>query len=122
MPSPTNLHTWCEREVTDINGDPLGHAEAIYDDDRTGEPAFLLVRGGRFGNKMHFAPVEGARLEGDVIRLAADADQVNGAPRVSADDHLSPEEEQRLFEHYGLDSAPDGSTSVIILSRWMVVE
>jgi PRC-barrel domain len=122
MPSQTELHTWREREVTDVNGEPLGHAEALYNDDRTGEPAFILVRGGRFGNKMHFAPVDGATLEGDVIRLAYEAEQVNGAPRVSADEHLSADEERRLFAHYGLEGAPDASSTVIVLSRWVLVE
>jgi hypothetical protein len=33
----------------------------------------------------------------------------------------STSEERRLFEHYGLSNAPDGSGTVIILSRWVVV-
>ena len=122
MPSQTDLHTWREREVTDVNGEPLGHAEALYNDDRTGEPAFILVRGGRFGNKMHFAPVKGAMLEDDVIHLAYEAQQVNSAPRVSADEHLTVDEERRLFAHYGLEGAPDGSSTVVVLSRWVLVE
>jgi hypothetical protein len=121
MPSPTELHTWREREVIDVNGEPLGHAEAIYNDDRSGRPAFVLVRGGRFGNKMHFAPVEGATLEGDVIRLGYELEVVNTAPRVSADEHLTADEERRLFQHYGLDGVPDEATTVV-LSRWVVIE
>jgi hypothetical protein len=122
MPGQADLHTWGAREVTDVNGEAIGHAEAIYNDERTGEPAFLLVRGGIFGNKMHFAPIEGATLEGEAIRLAYDADMVKDAPSVSADEHLSVSEERRLFEHYGLSDAPDGSSTVIILSRWVLVE
>jgi hypothetical protein len=121
MPGQADLHTWGAREVTDVNGQTIGHAEAIYNDERTGEPAFLLVRGGIFGSQMHFAPIEGARLEGEAIRLAYDADTVKHAPNVSADEHLSVAEERRLFEHYGLSNAPDGSGTVIILSRWVVV-
>ena len=121
MPSQTELHTWREREVIDANGEPLGHAEAIYNDDRSGEPAFLLVRGGRFGNRMHFAPIQGAVLEGDKVRLAYEAEQVNGAPNVSADEHLTVDEERRLFQHYGLDGVPDSSATMLVLSRWMLV-
>ena len=122
MPGQADLHTWRAREVTDVNGEVIGHAEAIYNDERSGEPAFLLVRGGIFGNKMHFAPIEGARLEDESIRLAFDADMVKNAPSISADEHLSVEEERRLFEHYGLSDAPDGSSTVIILSSWILVE
>jgi hypothetical protein len=122
VPGQSDVHTWGAREVTDVNGEMIGHAEAIYNDERSGEPAFLLVRGGIFGNKMHFAPVEGARLDGEAIRLAYDADMVKDAPNVSADEHLSVDEERRLFEHYGLSNAPDESSTVIILSRWVLVE
>jgi hypothetical protein len=122
MPSQPDLHTWREREVVDVNGEPLGHAEALYNDDRTGEPAFVLIRGGRFGNKMHFAPVEGAMLEGDLIRIGYEAEQVNGAPRVSADEHLSADEERKLFNHYGLSGVPEASTTTIVLSRWVLIE
>jgi len=121
VPGQSDVHNWGPREVTDVNGEMIGHAEAVYNDDRSGEPAFLLVRGGIFGNKMHFAPVEGARLDGEAIRLAYDADMVKEAPNVSADEHLSASEERRLFEHYGLSDAPD-DTSVVILSRWVLVE
>ncbi|MDX6494823.1 MAG: hypothetical protein QOE17_809 [Gaiellales bacterium] len=122
MPGQADPHTWGAREVTDVNGEAIGHAEAIYIDERTGEPAFLLVRGGIFGNQMHFAPVEGATLESEAIRLAYDADTVKDAPNVSADEHLSMSEERRLFDHYGLSNAPDGSSAVIILSSWVLVE
>jgi hypothetical protein len=71
---------------------------------------------------MHFAPIEGATLEDEAIRLAYDADMVKHAPNVSADEHLSVEEERRLFEHYGLSDAPDGSGTVIILRSWILVE
>ena len=122
MPGQADLHTWRAREVTDVNGEVIGHAEAIYNDERSGEPAFLLVRGGIFGNKMHFAPIEGATLEDEASRLAYDADAVKNAPSVSADEHLSVQEERRLFEHYDLSDAPDGSSTVIILSSWILVE
>lgn len=122
MPGQSDVHTWGAREVTDVNGEMIGHAEAIYNDERSGEPAFLLVRGGIFGNKMHFAPIEGATLEDEAIRLAYDADTVKDAPNISADEHLSLSEERRLFAHYGLSNAPDSSSTVIILSRWVLVE
>jgi hypothetical protein len=122
VPGQSDVHNWGPREVTDVNGEVIGHAEAVYNDERSGEPAFLLIRGGIFGNKMHFAPVEGARLEGESIRLAYDADMVKEAPNVSADEHLSASEERKLFEHYGLSDAPDDSSTVIILSRWVLVE
>jgi sporulation protein YlmC with PRC-barrel domain len=120
MPSPVEMREWHQREVIDSEGKEIGHAEDIYVDDRTGEPAFLLVRGGLFGMKMHFVPVEGARVEGDQIRVAWDYDTIKNAPRVSADEHLSEEEEMKLFEHYGLDRG-DAVATVLVLRRMVIV-
>ena len=98
MPGTTDLHIMREREVIDVDGESLGHAEDLYADQRTGEAVFLLVRGGRFGTKLHFVPVEGAEIEGEKIRVAFSGDKVNNAPNISADESLSPsEEEQRVL-------------------------
>jgi sporulation protein YlmC with PRC-barrel domain len=120
MPSPVDVRMWTEREVVDSNGKEIGHAEEIYVDDRTGEPAFLLVRGGLFGNRMHFVPLEGARLEGEKIRVGWDEDTIKNAPHVAADEHLSEDEEKRLFEHYGIDRGQVGAT-VLVLRRMVII-
>jgi hypothetical protein len=122
MPGTADLHNWLERRVLDANGDDMGTADGIYMDDRTGEPAFLLVKGGHFGLHLHFVPLDGAELVGDdAIKVAWDRDTVNSAPRISADDHLSPEEEERLFDHYGLHfgERPAGA-AIVVLRRWVV--
>jgi hypothetical protein len=114
MPSAYDLHTWREREVIDMDGEPVGHAEDLYADDRSGEPAFLLVRGGRFGNKLHFVPLDGASLEGEKIRLGHTVEQVNSAPHISADEHLTRDEERRLFAHYGMEPPGDEDSVLVI--------
>jgi hypothetical protein len=114
VPSTPDLHTWREREVIDADGEPLGHAEDLYADDRTGEPVFLLVRGGRFGTRLHFVPLDGATLDNGKIRIAHRVEQVNGAPNISADEHLTRTEEERLFRHYGME-APAGEASVLVV-------
>jgi len=46
---------------------------------------------------------------------------VNHAPKISADDHLSPEEEERLFDHYGLHFGERTTgAAVVVLRRWIV--
>jgi len=114
MPGTADLHIMREREVIDINGDHVGRAEDLYADERTGEAVFLLVSGGRFGTKLHFVPVEGAELEGDKIRVAFSGDKVNNAPNISADESLSPSEEEQLFHHYGMDGH-DGETTILVV-------
>ena len=118
MPSPvTNI--WHEREAVDPQGERLGRVEDLYIDQATGEPAFLLVGGGLFGMHKHFVPVQGAELEGDdKVRVAVDAESVKNAPKISADENLSVEEEQRLFEHYGMGDQHSGES--IVLISWTV--
>lgn len=120
MPSPVDLQTWLRREVIDANGKEIGRAEDIYVDDRSGEPAFLLVRGGLFGTRMHFVPLQGARIEDDKIRVAWDYDTIKGAPSVDADEHLEEDEEKELFSYYGLDRGDAGAT-IIVLRRMVIV-
>src|SRR5919197_5498245 len=102
MPSPvTNI--WHQREAIDPTGNDVGRVEDLYVEQRSGEPAFLLIGGGPFGMRKHFVPVESASLEGDdKVRLGFDAGTIKAAPHISADEQLSVEEEQRLFEHYGI--------------------
>jgi hypothetical protein len=48
-------------------------------------------------------PIRGAEpADDDAIRVPLDKAQVKDAPRIDPDGELSPEEEQRLWEHYGL--------------------
>lgn len=115
MPSPPDLHTWRELEVIDSDGERLGHLADIYRDETTGDAAFLLIRGGRFGNKLHFVPIEGATLEGDIVRVNFAADEVNSAPNISADESLSHGEEQRLYRHYDMDHPSDETTVLVVL-------
>jgi uncharacterized protein (TIGR02271 family) len=55
-----------------------------------------------FGGHVSFVPLRGSQLQGDDLRVAYDKDKVKDAPRAEADGHLSPEEEDRLYEYYGV--------------------
>jgi len=123
MPGTADLHNWIERSVLDANDREIGHADGFYVDDRTGEPAFLLVKGGRFGLHLHFVPLQDAELVGDeAIKVAWDRETIEDAPKIGADDHLSPEEERRLFDHYGLQFGEEpAGAAVVVLRRWVVV-
>ena len=48
---------------------------------------------------------EGADVVGNDIEVDYDKDIIKDAPRVDADGDLTPEEEQRLYDHYGLTRA-----------------
>jgi uncharacterized protein (TIGR02271 family) len=87
----------------DRDGDKIGKIGAVYYDDRTEEPTWMTVRTGLFGTNETFVPMQGAQIDGDRVALAYDKGQVKDAPNISEDGHLSPQEEQQLYRHYGID-------------------
>jgi uncharacterized protein (TIGR02271 family) len=48
-------------------------------------------------------PAADANSSGDGLTVPFDKDKVKNAPKIDADGHLSPAEEQELFAYYGLD-------------------
>jgi len=86
-------------------GEKIGGIGEIYLDDVTGEPEWVSVNTGLFGVSESFVPLQAARIEGNDIQVDYDKELVKDAPRVSTDGHLTPEEEQRLYDYYGLTIA-----------------
>lgn len=92
--------------VLAADGDRLGTIDQIYTSDTTGDPAWVTLKTGLFGTQESFVPLTDASFDGDDIRVAVTKDAVHGAPRVDAGGHLSPDEEDDLYRHYGLHN-PD---------------
>ena len=103
MPDMDTVRTWEGRTMVDRDMGRIGSIEAIYLDDRTGQPEWALVNTGLFGTKSSFVPLTQATLTGDDVRVPYDKQLVKDAPRVDPDQHLSEAEERQLWRHYGLD-------------------
>jgi uncharacterized protein (TIGR02271 family) len=103
MPDIDTVRTWEARTMVDRDGGRIGPIQAIYLDDRTGEPEWALVNTGLFGTKASFVPLaQATEADGDV-RVPYDKQLVKDAPRIDPDRHLSEAEERQLWRHYGLD-------------------
>jgi uncharacterized protein (TIGR02271 family) len=98
------------KDVYDESGQKIGSAAEVYLDDDTGRPEWVTVRTGMFGTKESFVPLRDADLTGDGVRVPVSKDRVKDAPKIDADGHLSPEEEQELYRYYGM-GAGTGRTS-----------
>ncbi len=102
MTTLQETQTWKGRKVVDADGDKIGTIEEIFLDRHTGEPAWATVKTGLFGLKSSFVPLAGAQLtDDDELRIPIDKELVKDAPKVEADGELTPEEERRLWQHYG---------------------
>ena len=94
----------------DTDGDKIGKVSEVYLDDETGRPEWATVHTGLFGTKETFLPLAQADLSGDQLRFPYDKAKVKDAPKVDADGHLSPQEEQELYRYYGLGTGTTTTT------------
>ncbi|MFJ5998872.1 YsnF/AvaK domain-containing protein [Streptomyces sp. NPDC092370] len=99
------IPTVLDHPVHDARGDKIGDARHVFLDDATGEPEWVSVRTGLFGTSESFVPIHDAAVVEDHLEVPFAKDHVKDAPNVDVDagGHLSEQEEQRLYEHYGID-------------------
>jgi uncharacterized protein (TIGR02271 family) len=89
-------------DIYDETGAKIGSASEVYLDDESGRPEWVTVRTGMFGMKESFVPIQDADLTDDGVRVRVPKDKVKDAPKIDADGHLSPQEEQELYRYYGM--------------------
>lgn len=100
-------------QLRDISGvtvygpdqEKIGRAGQVYLDDDTGQPEWLTVNTGLFGTNESFVPLHTAELSDEGLTVAYRKEKVKDAPNVDPENgHLDRDEEQRLFQHYGLET------------------
>src|SRR3954454_10921814 len=101
LTTQVNIQEWRGAKAVDVSGEKVGTVEEVYLDRRSQEPEWLTISTGLFGTRTSFVPVADAQLDAGEVRLGYAKDQIKDAPNVDADGALSPDEEQRLYEHYG---------------------
>lgn len=105
-----NIRDWRDRDVIDVDGGKIGQLEAVYVDTATDEPAFGSVKIGMVGrHRLTFVPLDRATVGPSYLRVAYPKKQVKDALTIDTDGELHAEEEQPLFEHYGLAYQPGAS-------------
>jgi uncharacterized protein (TIGR02271 family) len=99
------------RSLVDSTGQKVGTIEDVYVDQETGKPEWVLVKTGLFGMRTTFVPISELQPEGDTLRAPYNKDQINGAPNAGDEERPSPEEEARLFQHYGIPYSEGGTVT-----------
>jgi uncharacterized protein YrrD len=122
MPSPVEVRDWHELDVVSADGRPVGKLVDVYVDNETDDPAFLLVASGFLHNRLHLAPAAGASRSEDKVVLGVTKEAVDGAPHIAADGELTSDEERQLFEHYDMGPYTPGSSGVLLVRRWVLVQ
>ena len=111
-------------DVIDAEGNKIGTASEVFLDDQSGNPEWVTVKTGLFGTKETFVPIRDADLTNDGVRVPVSKAAVKDAPKIDTDGHLSPQEEQELYRHYGMgtstgqtDTTTTGRTDTVTTGR-----
>ena len=97
--------------VLDQEGNNVGRINQVYLDDQTNEPSWVSVHTGLFGRNETLVPLQGSQPVEEDIRVPYDKNTVKEAPRIDADRHISPEEEQVVREYYAQHGGPPLETT-----------
>ena len=100
-PGVTEARSWIGSRVTDSFGSGLGRLEDVWVDAESGEPAWLLIREGRFGAGRHkLVPFDGATAGGGQVWLPHERDLVRSSPEIGSNEILTAGLGERLRTHY----------------------
>ena len=104
MIEASKLRELVGKTVLGRSGVRVGKVTQVYES-VDGEGTFATVRTGLFGGHSSFVPLAEAQLHGDDVHVPYPKEQIDEAPRVADQQELGPDEEDRLFAHYGLTGA-----------------
>lgn len=100
-----NIRDWRGRHVVDPDEAKIGDLEAVYVDTLGDEPVFVTVKvSALFGkSRLVFAPLSGAVVAPDHVKIAFGKELVREAPSIDTDGELLAADEPGVFAHYGLE-------------------
>ncbi len=113
-PSLKEALGWLGFRVDDMNGARVARVEAIYVDAEDGEPAWVVVKVGRFGKVTAIPYGECADGPGR-IWVAHGRKVVRAAPEIQPGKPLTRENELELCDHYLI--RPDRGRHEVVESR-----
>ncbi|MEE4546581.1 PRC-barrel domain-containing protein [Streptomyces sp. V4-01] len=117
MIRPADLREWRDHDVVDEADNKIGVLEAVYVDTSTDEPSMATVRTGLpTRHRLVFVPVGDVTAGPGYVRVPYDRTLVKSAPSIGTDDVLPVEDEEAIFQHYGLTYKP-GADGVRMLAR-----
>jgi PRC-barrel domain len=108
LPDPKQVRSWGGKLLVDREGNPVGTVTQVYTDDDTGLPEWATTN---IGEATVFIPLKDAVERDGRIHVLVHRDDVARAPLVVDRRHITPDEEARLYRHYGIPYSPDRSRS-----------
>jgi uncharacterized protein (TIGR02271 family) len=93
-------------EVYDRNGEKIGKVDDLFVDEND-QPEYIGVKMGFLGTRSTLIPWEVARVDENDHRIEVSVDkaQAKEGPSFNDDEDITPDYEQRVYSHYGLQRA-----------------
>jgi hypothetical protein len=110
LPSPESARTWGGKLLVDRDGTEIGTCTEIFVDDATGLPEWAAadLSGGHA-----VVPLLDATESGDRVQVAVRQADVVDAPSLGHGGHMSEDDEERLYRHYGIEVSREASESLL---------
>jgi hypothetical protein len=110
LPDQDSAKAWGGRLLVDRDGTAIGLCTQIFLDDATGLPEWAEAD---LNGAPAVVPLMDAAESGDQVLVAVSRVDVSDAPAVDDPGHISQEEEQRLYRHYGITFSLEASDTLL---------
>jgi uncharacterized protein (TIGR02271 family) len=90
-------------DVLDSDGNKLGSVDGVWVDDASSALEFIGVKTGWLMGKTHLIPAENAQIGNGQIQVPYPESQIKDAPSFGTDYELSPDDENQIYQYYGLN-------------------
>ena len=107
QPSQQRLEQLLDAVVVDEDGARVGEVVQILLDNVSGRPTWVRVVAGALRPRPILVPLVGASLKAGALRVPHPRARLRAAPQPTAEQGLSPEEEETLTAYYGIALADD---------------
>jgi hypothetical protein len=101
LPTLEEALGWVGHRLDEIGGASIARVQGVHVDADSGEPAWLVVRLGRFG-RITALPFRDCAAGAGHVWCPYERDEVRGAPSLEPDEPLTREQELELCAHYGI--------------------
>jgi hypothetical protein len=101
-PSLGEAKGWVAAQVDDVAGSGVGQAHGLFVDAGSGEPAWLIVKQGRFGGSLVVVPLRDCAASASRVWVAHPRETIRSSPIVDPARPLLREHELTISAHYGI--------------------
>jgi hypothetical protein len=117
VPTVESIESWRGQDVLDSAGEKVGRLEEVYYDAGGDEPVLISIKHGRLGHQVKLAPLSGAAVSRDYVRLPITGEQLGAAPDVTVGDELTAEQAAAVCALFAAPQSTGPLVAASLLAR-----